>query len=144
VKRIIAFTCKGDRLLFDQNLFDEVIKVYTTLVKSPLPSVYEYAAFHLLYNIKEKGEPHYEKIKPLLEILSKKSYDPSFPFWESAEVIIYLRAFCRQIPTEDTLMILERLCQSHPFLVDNRSESWKVLEILKCLTNNKIATSSKD
>jgi hypothetical protein len=30
------------------------------------------------------------------------------------------------------------------FLVDNRSESWKVLEVLECLTNNKIATSSKD
>ncbi len=140
VKRIIAFTCKADRLLFDQNLFDEVIKVYTTLVKSPLPSVYEYAAFHLFYNIKEKKEPYYEKIKPLLEILSKKSYDPSFPFWESAKVVIYLRAFCRQIPTEDSIMFLERLCHSHPFLVDNRAESWKVLEILECLTKDKITT----
>ena len=140
VKRIISFNCKVDRLLFDQKLFDEVIKVYTTLVKSLLPSVYEYAALHLLYSIKKKGEPYYEKIKPLLEILSKKSYDPSFPLGESAEIIIYLRAFCRQIPTEDTLMFLERLCHSHPFLVDNRAESWKVLEILECLTKDKIAT----
>jgi hypothetical protein len=141
VKRIIAFTCKVDRLLFDQNLFDEVIKVYTTLVESPLPSVYEYAAFHLFYNIKEKGEPYYEKVKPLVEILSKKSPDPSFPFWESAQAIIYLRAFCRQIPTQDVILFLERLCHSHPFLTDNRAASWKVLEILECLTDDKIATT---
>jgi hypothetical protein len=141
VKRIIAFTCKVDRLLFDQNLFDEVIKVYTTLVKSPLPSVYEYAALHLFYNIKEKGEPYYEKIKPLLEILSKKSCDPSFPFGESAEMIIYLRAYCGQIPTEDSILFLERLCHSHTFLTDNRAVSWKVLEILECLTKDKIATT---
>lgn len=91
-------------MLFDKNLFDEVIEVYTTLVNSPLPSVYKYAAFHLFYNILQKVEPYYEKIKPLLEILSTKSYDPSFPFWESAEMIIYLRAFCRQIQIEDTIM----------------------------------------
>lgn len=133
-----------DRLLFDRNLFDEVIKVYTILVKSPLPSVYEYAAFHLFYKIKRNGEPYYEKVKPLLEILSKKNYDSSYPFWESAEAIIYLRAFCRQIPIEDCIMFLERLCYNHPFLVDNRSESWKVLEILECLTKDKIATPLRE
>jgi len=144
VKKIIAFACKGDTLLFDKNLFDEVIEVYTTLIKSPLANVYKYATFHLLYNIQQKGEPYYEKIKPLLEILSRKRYDPSFPFWESAKVIIYIRAFCRQIPMEDTIMFLERLCYSHPFLVNERSESWKVLEILECLTKDKITIQSKE
>jgi hypothetical protein len=144
VKRIIALTCKEDSLLFDKNLFDEVIEVYTTLVKSPLPTVYEHAALHLFCNIQQKGEPYYEKIKPLLEILSKKRYDPSFPFWESAEVIIYLRAFCRQIPVEDTILFLERLCHSHPFLVEKKSESWKLLEILECLTEDKITVQSKE
>jgi hypothetical protein len=91
-----------------------------------------------------KREPYYEKIKPLLEILSKKRYDPSFPFWESAEVIIYLRAFCRQIPVEDTILFLERLCHSHPFLVEKKSESWKLLEILECLTEDKITVQSKE
>jgi hypothetical protein len=145
VKKIIAFACKGDTLLFDKNLFDEVIEVYTTLVKSPLPSVYEYAAFHLFYNIQQKGEPYYEKVKPLLEILSRKSYDPSFPFWESAEMNIYLRVFYRQIPIEDTIKFLERLCHSHPFLVNERSESWKVLQILEYLTKEgKVTMQSKE
>ena len=144
VKKIIAFTCKGDRLLFDKNLFDEVIGVYTTLVKSPSPSVYEYAAFHLFYNIQQKGEPYYEGIKPLLEILSRKNYDPSFPFWESAKVIIYLMAFCRQIPTEDTIMFLERLCHNYPFLVEKSPENWKVLDVLECLMEDKITPQSKE
>ena len=75
---------------------------------------------------------------------SRKSYDPSFPFWESACMIIYLTAFCHRIPVEDTIMFLEKLCNSHPFLVEERSESMKVLELLECVTKDKITTESKE
>lgn len=57
---------------------------------------------------------------------------------------IYLVAFCRQIPIDDTIQFLERLCLNHHFLVDNRSESWKVLKILECLTEKKIPLHLKE
>ena len=69
VKKTIAFICKDDILLFDTHLFADVIEIYTTLVGNSLPEVYEKAASHLFYKLQQKGEPHYEKIKPLLEIL---------------------------------------------------------------------------
>ncbi|CAN5515591.1 hypothetical protein BH18THE2_BH18THE2_22240 [soil metagenome] len=144
VKKIIAYTCKEDKLLFNKNLFDTVLEVYIKLIEHPSVKVYEYASFHLFYNIKQRGEPYYEKMKPVLDILSRKSYEPSFPFCKSANMILYLRAFCRQIPVEDTIHFLERLCHSHPFLVNERSESWKVLEILECLTKDKVTTQSSE
>jgi hypothetical protein len=142
VKKTVAFVCKG--FLHYEVLFDAVIEVYTTLIKSPLPNVYEYASLHLFYNIKQIGKPYYKKVKPLLEILSRKSYNSSFPFWESANMIIYLKAFCRQIPIDDNVLFLERLCYSHPFLLNEGSENWKVLKILECLARERLATQLRD
>jgi hypothetical protein len=45
--------------------------------------------------------------------------------------------FCRQIPIEDTILFLDKLSKSHPFLVDEEPESWKVLNIIECIMEKK-------